>query len=151
MKFPNVEIFLNQKKAYSHIVILLISICIGVFSFIIREEEWDLGSQLKMWILTFIYIEVFILLSSVFFNRTTVDTTNKNFLRNILSRFFLFYISCFCSALVVIILFRYFDYVIHKQHLGTVLSDFMQEEFTYWFTSTTKGLTLGAIIFLYFQ
>ena len=121
MKPIKVETILDQKKVYSHITFLLVSLGIAAYTFMTSEGVWHVESQIKTSALTFIYLEVFILLSRVFFNNEVVDITAKNFLRNILSRFLLFYVACFFSALVIIILFRYFTFTENADQIGRIV------------------------------
>lgn len=151
MKPLKIETLLNQKKVYSHIIFLVAAVSISAYSFITSEGVSHFEDQLKIGVLIFVYLELFILLSKVFFNNSMTDITNKNFLRNILSRFFLFYISCFFSALIIVILFRYFTFAGNEQNLNMAISEFFKTEFSYWYSATLKGLTLGAFLFLFIQ
>lgn len=151
MKMEKAELFLDQKKIYSHLIFLLVTLSIGIYSFILDEGVTPLGAIFKRSFITFMYIQVFILLSRVFFNSKITDMTHKNFLRNILSRFFMFYISCFVSAFAIIILYHYIHVLAQGQNISSVVSTFMQNEFPTWFAATTKGLAFGAILFLIFS
>ena len=151
MKPIKVETILDQKKVYSHVIFLLVSLAIVAFSFITSEGVWDLGSQVKTSVLIFLYLEVFILLSRFFFHTEITDITEKKFLRNILSRFLLFYLACFFSALVIIILFRYFTFTGNERSLSLITTKFFNNEFSNWFSATIKGLTFGAVLFLFIQ
>lgn len=151
MKTNKVDLLLDQKKIYSHLIFLFVILLIGLYSFIVNEGVLSIEVLLKRSLITFVYIEVFILLSRLYFTKNITDMTQKNFLRNILIRFLLFYFSCFASAFVLIILYHYLYLLIQGQDLSMVLSNFMQNEFPMWFASTVKGLTFGAILFLFFS
>lgn len=151
MKKYSIETILDQKKICSHIVFLLVAGLTGVYSFLTNEEGVKLQGQLKYSLLTFVYIEVFIFLARKIFNHTVIDITNKKFLKNILLRFLFFYVVCFISALVIIIIFRYSLTLLHDRDISKVIPNFINYELNSWFISIVRGLTLGAGIFLFFQ
>jgi sensor histidine kinase YesM len=102
-------------------------------------------------VLIFLYIEAFIFLARMIFRNLGTDNANTEFLRKILFRFLLFYVSCFFAALFIYILFRYTINLIFNQDLSRVLYHFVHYEFVPWFSSTIKGLSFGALIFLIIQ
>lgn len=151
MKTIDLETIIDQRRLYTHIAFFLISLLIVVFSALTGNYSSSLRDQLEFVIMIFIYLEAFIFLARKIFRRLGPDTTSKEFLRNILSRFLIFYIACFFSALVIFIIFRYFNYWMNDLDITKVIYNFFHSEFNSWFKSTIKGLSFGAVIFLFVQ
>ena len=107
----NLDTILDQKKIFAHILFLLIAFLIIAYSSIESGGIMKIESQFRTAALIFVYIETFIFLARKIFNNNIVATTSKHFLKNILKRFLFFYLASFLSAMVITIIFRYFDYV----------------------------------------
>ncbi len=142
-------IVLDQRKVYSHLLILLVSLLIGVYSYFMNESKFNLEDQLGTTVLIFAYMETFIFLAGKMFTKKVLDTTRKHFLKDILLRFLLFYVLSFISALIIIILFKYCSYLWYGQDIYDIIPNFFKFDFNDWFNSTIKGLTFGAVIFIF--
>lgn len=151
MKKFSLDKIVDQGRLFPHIAFLLFSILVAGFSYIIGKFSSSFSDQLGLTILIFIELEVFILIARMIFWRPSPDTTSREFLRNILFRFLIFYIACFFSAMIIFILFRYFVNWLNDLDLDGVIYNFFHSEFNSWFKSTIIGLSLGAVIFLFIQ
>jgi len=151
MKTIDLETILDQRRLFPHIAFLLISILMLGFSSLTGDYSSSFRDQLGLAMLIFIYLEAFIFLARKIFRRLGTDTASKEFLRKILLRFLIFYIACFFSALVIFIIFRCFNYWMYDLDLNNLIYNFIHFEFNSWFKSTIKGLSFGAVIFLFVQ
>ena len=151
MKKSRIESILDQKKVFSHVIFLLVATLFGLYSFLTREDGVKLQDLFGYTFLTFAYMETFVFLGRVIFSHMIVDITSKKFLKNILLRFAFFYIVCFIAALVLIIIFRFCISYLNNQDVDKVITNFINKEFYYWFISIVKGLTFGAVMFIYIQ
>jgi two-component system LytT family sensor kinase len=145
------EKIIDQRRLFPHIAFLVISILTVGFSSLTGNFSSSFTDQLGMIILIFIELEAFILIARMIFWRPSPDTTSREFLRNILFRFLIFYIACFFSAMIIFILFRYFINWLNDFALTGVIYNFFHAEFNSWFKPTIKGLSFGAVIFLFIQ
>jgi two-component system LytT family sensor kinase len=151
MKTIDLETIIDQRRLYPHIAFIIISLLTVAFSVLAGNYSSSLRDQLELAILVFIYLEAFIFLARKIFRHPGPDTTSQEFLRNILFRFLIFYIACFFSALVIFILFRFINYWMNDLDLTKLIYNFFHFEFNSWFKSTIKGLSFGAVIFLFIQ
>jgi len=151
MKNIDLEAIIDQRRLFPHITFLLFSILMVGLSSLTGNYSSSLRDQLELAILIFIYLEAFIFLARKLFRNMGADTTSKEFLLKILSRFLIFYIACFLSALVIFIIFRYFNNWKYDLDLTRVIYNFFHSEFNSWFKPTIKGLSFGAVIFLFVQ
>ncbi len=151
MKSINLNTVFDQHRIHSHIAMLLITLLLVVFLIISGNPSTSFRELTGTAILVFVYMEVFIFLSRKIFKNLGTDTTSNLFIRNILSRFALFYVACFLASMVIFILFRYFEYLILKQDTSHIIQIFFQSEFNAWFRSIISGLSFGAILFLFIQ
>jgi two-component system LytT family sensor kinase len=151
MKTLNLETILDQKRIISHLLFLIISLLAVVIAAIAGDYLSSLPNQLGFLILIFTYLEAFIFLARKIFMSRKIETAGKKFLKIMLSRFLIFYVTCFFSALVIFIAFRYLNYWIYDLDNSKLLYNFIHSEFRTWFMSTIKGLSLGAVIFVFIQ
>jgi two-component system, LytTR family, sensor kinase len=147
MKAISLETILDQRKWYSHAVILGVSL-LGLFYYVITNRLPLHPSNLLTFIGVIIsYLETFIFLASRIFRRQGPETTTRAFLKNILSRFLLFMVACYASAMIIFILFHLF----YDLRMAVVIYNFFHFEFASWSKSTLTGLVFGSVIFLYTQ
>lgn len=151
MKKFSIDTILDQKKVYSHVLFFLVASLAGLYYFFTSEGKVNFQNQLGYTFLTFAYVETFIFLGKVIFSHMVVDITNKKFLKNILLRFLFFYIVCFIAAFVITIIFKYYNSYLNDQDLDKVITIFIDKEFNHWLKSIAKGLTFGAVIFIFIQ
>ncbi len=151
MKTLNLDTVVNQKKIYSHLIFLSVSALIGIYTYISSDGNFDFKKQFVIGLLVFTYLEVFIFLGQKIFIGQVFDSTDKNFLRNILIRFLFFYVVCFVAALLITLFFRYIEYIINDIDGTQVVSDFFRDQFNTWYPPVLKGLTFGAAVFIYIQ
>lgn len=151
MKTLNLETILDQRRLYSHLVYLLISLLAVIFSTFTNNSSVLFQDYIEFTLLVFSYLEAFIFIARKIFINFSTDTTSKEFLQNILFRLLIFYITCFVAALIIFISFRYFYHWIYNLNTSNILSDFFHYEFNSWFKSIIKGLSFGVVIFLVIQ
>jgi two-component system LytT family sensor kinase len=151
MKKIDLEILIDQRRVYSHLVFTTISLLALVYSSVTGNLRYSFSQQLGFFLLIFVYQETFIFLAGKLFRNLDTDTKNKKYLQRILSRFLIFYVSCFISALIIYIIFQYFTCWFAGQDLTKVIYNFTHFEFRTWFKSTITGLSIGAVIFVFIQ
>jgi two-component system LytT family sensor kinase len=151
MKKIDLYTILDQRRLYSHIAFLSISLLVVIYSSITSNYSSSILDKLGFFLLIVSYLEAFIFLARIIFVSRELDTTARGFLRYILSRFLVFFIACFFSALVIFIVFQCFSYWLKDQDLTKVIYNFTNYEFWTWFKSTIKGLSFGAVIFVFIQ
>jgi two-component system LytT family sensor kinase len=153
MVMQNIDLdkIIDQRRLLPHIAIIIISMLTIAFSVLVGKYSLSLRDLPGLAVLIFIYLEAFIFLARKIFRNLGADTTSKEFLRKILSRFLIFYIACFFSAMIIFILFRYFINWLNDFALTGVIYNFFHAEFNSWFKPTIKGLSFGAVIFLFIQ
>jgi sensor histidine kinase YesM len=146
-KFEIENVF-NQRNKFTHVLI-------AVFSLIMTFLFTSRGAQPKTpetyingYLLIFIQVEFFLFLARLVFKDMKTGKTRGEITRIVLSRFAIFLIVCFISALVIIILFFYANNIIHGNSLEGVISRFFRYSFREWFKPTILGLTFGAVIFI---
>jgi sensor histidine kinase YesM len=151
MKKLDLDTILDQRRFYSHCLFLFISLLGVVFFSITNTHATPLWNRFGFFLLIVAYLEAFIFLARKIFRNTDTDTTGKEFLRKILYRFLIFYITCFLSALFIYIIFQYFVYSLSGMDHTKVIYNFVHYGFWTWFKSTIIGLSFGAIVFVFIQ
>lgn len=151
MKPIDLETFLDQRRLYSHIAFLIISLIVAGIWTLTGNHSLSFRNQFQLVILIFTYLETFIFLARNIFRHSDPDTAGRKFLRKILSGFLIFYIACFFSALIIFILFRFINYWMNGLDTTKLIPEFFNSEFKSWFKSTILGLSAGAVIFLVVQ
>jgi two-component system LytT family sensor kinase len=146
-----IDKIIDQRRWFTHVLFLLFSVLMVVVFSLTAEYSTSVRDKLGLITLIFTELEVFIFIAGKIFWRPGPETTSKEFLRNILFRFIIFYIACFFSAMAIYILFRFFNNLIDGFDLSGVIYNFFHSEYKSWFMPTIKGLSFGAVIFLFVQ
>ena len=148
MKRFGIDDVLNQRKPKTHISIFIFSAFVITVSMILSPGPTSAERNISGFILIFIQIELFLLLAHFIFKGMEPGVTRGEITRSVLSRFALFMVVCFVSALVIMILFLYSTRLFSGNNLEGVIPDFFRYEFSGWLKATTMGLTFGAILFI---
>ncbi len=151
MKKLNPESFLDQRKPLSHIAFIIISLVVVSLVSLKKGVADSLPDKLHFFLLLLVQLEVFIFIAGKIFKELKTGITNKEFTRIILSRFVIFFISCFLAALFIFLLFMYAETWRTGNDFSRVFYNFRMYEFKAWFKSTIAGLSVGALIFLVIQ
>jgi sensor histidine kinase YesM len=116
------------------------------------------SNYLGIFIIFFLQIEIFIFLGKAIFGgldkqkelneKVTFVPSPGLIMRLVFSRFVLFIIACFISALILFILYLHIDQLIKGGSLSGVLTDFFKYRFVYWAKTMIIGLLLGGVILL---
>ncbi|HUX94422.1 MAG TPA: histidine kinase [Bacteroidales bacterium] len=142
---------IDQRKYQSHVLVLLLCLLIVLVVSFMSETTETLKDMLRFFIFLFVQIEVFIFIAFRIFTEISIGLTPVEFTRIILKRFLLFIIICFIVALLLFISFRYLVALAERSDLPMVWRNIMKYEFKGWFSSTLKGLSVGAVIFVLIQ
>lgn len=145
------EIFLDQKRPFSHIAFILIAFIVVLFVSLKEGTAGSLSDKLSFFLLVLLQLEVFIFIAGKIFKELNANITVKEFTRIVLKRFILFIIICFFAALAIFLIFKYITTWISGNDLSVVFHHFRIYEFKTWVKSTIGGLSFGAIIFIIIQ
>jgi sensor histidine kinase YesM len=148
MKKLDVKRIINPRDPSAHLIIFLFSLVVLLIGIANNSDLKTWNSYLRAFLLTFIQLELFILLAYLFFRNVTPGKTPGEITRIVLSRFALFFIACFATALMVVLAYLHIRQLSVGGSLTNVASDFFQVEFIAWFKPTIGGLSCGAVIFI---
>ena len=142
------ERLINQRNPTIHIAIFLFSLGV-VFIDIANHSHFKYWrNHLGGFILTFVQLELFILLAHAFFKDVAPGKTPAAITRIVLTRFALFLSACFAVALIVMLAYLHVKQFIAGRALTYVASDFFRVSFAAWFKPTIIGLLSGGVIFI---
>jgi len=94
---------------------------------------------------------VFIFIAGRIFRELPAGLSSRDFTWMILVRLALFMVACFIAALIIFLIYKLLIVWIDGGNISGVLRNFRTNEFSDWFGSTMKGLSIGAVIFVYLQ
>jgi two-component system LytT family sensor kinase len=151
MELFKIENLVDQRRPVSHILFAFISIAAVVVMTIKTGNTGSIATKISFFLLLFIQLEVFILIAGRIFNKMPAGLPSRDFTWMMLARLALFMVACFIAALVIFLIYKLFVVWIEGRDLSTVMRDFRRNEFSDWFGSTMKGLSIGAVIFVYLQ
>lgn len=150
MKKATIENILDQRRLSTHLFFILFSLVITGLILVIKAEYQSWNKYLISLFMIFIQLEVFVFLGIWIFRGFNPVSTPKVVTKLILSRFLLFYLSCFALAFILMLLILYGESWIKFKDVSNVLNNFIHIEFRGWFKTTTAGLTIGALLFVFF-
>ncbi len=150
MKRVTLENVLDQRRLSTHLFFLLFSLVITGLVLIIKAEYQSWDKYLISLFMIFIQLEVFVFLGIRIFRGFNPVSTPKVVTRLVLSRFLLFYLACFAGAFIIMIAIQYILSLLRFQDVSKVFSNFIQFEFRGWFKTTAAGLSVGALLFVFF-
>ncbi len=149
MKAPGFYEIMDQRKAASHLVIVLFSLIVTLslaFSGKYGREPIDV---MCLFIILLLQIEVFIYFGSLLFSKVNFDRSPGVVTRVVFLRFIGFLVICLFVSMTFYIMMDYAVSLIENRPLATVIPDFIHEKFESWFKSTVSGLSMGAVIFIF--
>ncbi len=151
MKTLKIENLVDQRKPLSHIIFAFISLAALVVVTIKTGDMGSFSTKISFFLLLFIQLEVFIFIAGRIFRELPAGLSSRDFTGMILVRLALFMVACFIAALIIYLIYKLFVVWTGGGDISRVLKDFRTNEFSDWFGSTMKGLSIGAVIFVYLQ
>ena len=151
MKKESFSKLLDQKRLQSHLMIIVVSIIIPLISLLVSPRSDFPEHQIRFFILLFVQLESFLFVAAIIFRKLNTGATRKEFTRIILSRLFIFMLSCFIIALIVNLLIMAVIDLIMGYGSGNEISYFFHNEFSVWFKATIGGLLFGTALFIFIQ
>jgi sensor histidine kinase YesM len=142
---------LDQKRFSTHLALFVLTLLALGVAILFQPARFEFSHTLEFLILGFIQVEAFILLAGFFFRDLKTASTRQEMTRIILSRFALFITGCFIAALIIMILFLIITGTIRGTGITEMLRNFFTNSFSGWLRSTLTGLSVGAVLFLFFQ
>lgn len=139
---------MNQKRPVSHLLFLLISIVMSLIAAITDKNAGSGYEFIGPFVLIFIQLEVFIFLGNKLFANLNFDRKPVEITRIVIIRFAVFMTGCIVTAMILYIMMLYIFAFVKGTSVSDILSDFIDTGFRYWFRSTIKGLSGGALIFI---
>src|SRR5688500_15007892 len=124
MKKFGVERIINPRNPSAHIIIFLFSLAVVLIDIANNADVGSWNNSLGGFMVTFIQLELFIVLANAFFKNVTMGRTPGEITRIVLSRFALFFIACFVTALLVMLAYLHTRQVLAGGSLKHVASDF---------------------------
>lgn len=148
MKTLSLFDFFDQKKPYSHISFLLLSLIVTVIMGVFSGFKVIPSDLISIFIMIFIQVEVFIYVGNLLFSSLNFDQRPREITRIVLFRFSIFIAACLLVSMLLYIMLKFIIGFIRGEDLSRLIPGFFRDEWHSWFRSTIKGLTLGAIIFV---
>ena len=146
----NVDI-INQRKWQSHALIATLSLIIMAAVSIGSPAKESVSDNLNLFIILLIQIETFIFIASRIFMELPAGLSRKTFTSIILTRFFLFIVICFLAAFIIYISSRMIFMSPYSTNITLIWQHIIDNELINWIKSTLKGLSVGAVIFIFIQ
>jgi two-component system LytT family sensor kinase len=151
MKTLTLNDILLERKLPFHLAIFLISVIMPFILSLTSSRPLFSEYNLSLFILLVVQLELFIIIAGRIFKKLQPGNTRKELTKTVLSRFLLFMVVCFITALIINILFIIIAEFIHgTSPIDGVLS-FFKFRFGLWCKSTVGGLLFGAAIFIFIQ
>jgi two-component system, LytTR family, sensor kinase len=149
---------IDQRKPSTHIGFFLFSLLAVFFIIWFNSDIKGWNNYLGIFIIFFLQIEIFIFLGKTIFGgldkqkelgeQVNIVPSPGLITRMVLSRFVLFIMACFISALILFIIYLHIDQLIKGGSLSGVLADFFKYRFVYWAKPMIIGLLLAGVILL---
>jgi hypothetical protein len=140
--------FMNQRKAFSHLSFLVLSLIFTIVFGINGNEEKTFAFFAGTFLLIFFQLEAFIFFGIILFAGLNFDRSPGEITRIVFIRFIVFLAACLIAAMVLFLLLQYSILFVVGHDLSNVLNDFVHNGFRVWFRSTIMGLSSGALIFI---
>ena len=147
MKTLSLFDFFNQSRIISHISMLIFSILVALILVFVgdRYSSTDLA---VMFIMIYLQIEVFIYFGNILFGKLNFNRSPGEITRIVVFRFIIFIAACLLSSMILYIMLKIALSFLSGGSPAKVIPDFFRMEISVWFSSTIKGLTFGAVIFV---
>jgi two-component system, LytTR family, sensor kinase len=140
---------LDLRKPVSHIMFLIFSILVAILTPLTGGSENTPFFSVGVFIMLFVQLEIFIYLGSKLFADLNFDRSPGEITRIVSFRFLIFLAGCMISSMLLFIILQYVSRLVNGEDLSRVMSDFIHTGFLFWFKSTIKGLSFGAVIFVF--
>jgi two-component system, LytTR family, sensor kinase len=139
---------MDQKKLVSHATFLAFSIIVGLFEYFKGKNPGLLLTATGTFLLVFFQLEVFIFIGRSLFATISFERSPGEITRIVFFRFIIFMGACLISAMVLFLLLRFVIALLTGDNLSTVIPDFINTKFRFWFRSVAFGLSTGALILI---
>ncbi len=141
--------FFDQKKPLSHISFLIFSLLAALVVKVTGGKTLSSPyDTVSIFVMIFVQIEVFIYFGNILFGKLNFDKSPGEITRIVLFRFMIFIAACLLVSIVLFILLKLVICAITGGDFSIVIPGFFRFELHSWFSSTIKGLTFGAVIFI---
>jgi len=148
MKAPALADILNLRKPLSHLLIILFSIIITIINSLTGNYNSQDRLPFSMFIMLLAQLEVFIYFGNLLFADFNFDRSPAEVTRVVLVRFLVFLSACLLFSMILFILLQYAELLITGEDISNVLHNFIRYGFRAWFIPTSKGMMIGAIVFI---
>jgi two-component system LytT family sensor kinase len=149
MKTSPVYNVLDLRKPVSHIAFLIFSMIFAIVMPLTGKIDNAKFFSAGIFVMLFVQLEIFIYLGTRLFADLNFDRSPGEITRIVSFRFLIFLAGCMLSSMIVFIALQYVSLLVNGQDLSRVMSDFIHNGFLTWFKSTIKGLSFGAVIFVF--
>jgi len=151
METSGANFILDQKKLRFHLTLIVFSFLVSVAFSLTKTGLFFSEAQINLFILLVIQLELFILIGVRVFRGLKLAATRKELTKIVLTRFLIFIVICFITALFVDMLLIYILNLIHGFNNAGFFRNFMHNEFREWCKATIGGLLFGAAMFIFIQ
>lgn len=151
MKRFTLERFLDQRKPFSHILYILITMVVVMMVALKNRDSMTFGDIISFFLLGLVQLEVFIYAARMIFKDLNTRIAGREVTRIVLIRFVMFISLCFVASFVIILLFELVIGYMKGAEASVVISNFFSNDFSGWLKSTLGGLSFGGIVFIVIQ
>jgi len=138
-----------KQKVFWHLQVVVGALFISmIFSLVLRRRLVDENLP-QMFLMTFMQLEVFIWLGTIFFQSIQMD--DPKYLQRIIWRLLLFYLSVLGIASLLFLGIYTFYFFKEGNHISLYLHGISNLEMKSFFIATLVGFALGAVFFFYSQ
>lgn len=151
METSGANYILDQKKLRFHLTLIVLSFLMSAGISLTKTGLFFSEAQINLFILLVIQLELFILIGVRVFRGLKLAATRKELTKIVLTRFLIFIVICFITALVVDMLLIYILNLVHGFNNAGFFRKFMHNEFREWCKGTIGGLLFGSALFIFIQ
>lgn len=138
-----------KKKILWHLKVIAGAVFISIFFSLLLRQKLIHDSLPEMFILSFIQLELFIWLGTVFFE--TIEIEERKYTQRIAGRLLLFYISVLAIAFTMFLGIFVYHFIKNGVDFSLFFDSLTAHELKVFFIATLVGFAFGAIIFFYTQ
>jgi hypothetical protein len=147
MKTLSLFDFFDQRRIISHISMLIFSILVAIIMVFVGDS-YSSTDLVIMFVMIYLQIEVFIYFGNILFGKLNFNRSPGEITVIVVFRFIIFIATCLLSSMILYIMLKIALSFLSGVSPAKVIPDFFRMEISGWFSSTIKGLTFGAVIFV---
>ncbi len=151
MKKISLTSFLDQRRFITHIWFLLFSMVMILLFIIIRSDFRGWNNYLISLVVVLLQLEIFLFLGKKFFGDLNPASSPREITIKLLRRFLFFYVTCFIVAFIIMLVIKLIESSVRYHDAARIYRDFFHLEFRDWLGTTLTGLSIGALLFLFFN